>query len=63
MPQAGAEPHKKQAAIGPALTENRNVQQVVPEEGAQGDVPALPELGNVLAQKGMPEVFVKMKAE
>ena len=63
MPQTRAEPDQEQSAVCPALAEDGDVQQIIPEEGAQRNVPALPELCNVLAQKGIPEVFVKVESE
>ena len=63
MPQTRAEPNQEQSTVCLALAEDGDVQQIIPEEGAQRNVPALPELCNVLAQKGMPEVFVKVESE
>ena len=63
MPKTGAEPNKKQAEILARLAEERHVQKVVAEEGAERDVPALPELRNGGAGKRMTEVFVKVEAK
>ena len=63
MPKTGAEPNKEQTEILARLAEERHVQKVVAEEGAEGDVPALPELRNGGAGERMAEVFVKVEAK
>ena len=63
MPDTGAEPYQEQAEILAVFAENGHVEQIVPEEGAKADVPALPELGDGFAGEGVGEVLVKVEAE
>ena len=63
VPQPGTEPYQKQTKVLPALSENGNIQKIIPEEGAQGDVPSLPEFGDRLAHIGMGKVLIKMESE
>ena len=63
MLEACAEPYKKEVEVFSSLTEDRNIQQVVTEECAERDVPSLPELSDILADKRITEVFVKVETE
>ena len=63
VPHAGAEPDEKKAYVLAVFAEDRHIEQIITEEGAERNMPALPEFRNRLAGKGMTEVFVKMKAE
>ena len=63
VPEACAEPYEKEVEVFSSLTEDRNIQQVVAEECTERDVPSLPELSDILADKRITEVFVKVEAE
>ena len=63
VPHAGAEPDEEEARVFAVFAENRHVEQVVAEEGAERNVPALPELRDGLAHEGVPEVFLDPEAE
>ena len=63
MPKTGAEPNKEQAEILARLAEKRHVQKVVAEEGAEGDVPALPELQKTPREIWTPEIIHKLHTE
>ena len=63
VPEACAEPYEKEVEVFSSLTEDRNIQQVVTEECTERDVPSLPELSDILADKWITEVFVKVETE
>lgn len=63
VPNACAEPDEEKTAVFSALSENRDIEQIVAEERAEGNVPPLPEFGYVLTDERVVEVFVKVKSE
>ena len=63
VPESGAEPDQEQTADLPALSEQRHIQQIIPEKSPQGNMPPLPELRDILAQERVAEVFVQVESE
>lgn len=63
VPETGGKPDEEQTHPLSALSEDRNVKQIIAEEASERNVPALPELLDGTADKRIVEVFVEMEAE
>ena len=63
MPEACAEPYEEEVEILSRSAENRRIEKIISEEGAERDVPSLPELTDILTDERIFEVFVEMEAE
>ena len=63
VPETCAEPDEEQSAVLAAFAEDINIEQIIAEEGAEGDMPSLPEFRDILAEERMLEVLVEVEAE
>jgi len=63
VPDTCTKPYKEESAVFSALAENGDIEYIIAEEGAERYMPSLPEFSNILADKGVFEVFVKVEAE
>ena len=63
VPYARAEPYEEKSAVLSALAEYRDIEDIVAEECAEGDMPALPEFRDIPAYERVVEVLIEMESE